>query len=98
MKIVPSKKFSKDFKKLPDDIKPKLKKTLTLLKDDQNHPSLRTKKNHSWSAELKEKVYESSINMDYRVLWIYTKDDETEEDEITIIILLAVGKHKIVDV
>ncbi|MGF7058687.1 type II toxin-antitoxin system RelE/ParE family toxin [Brassicibacter mesophilus] len=81
--------FKKGYKKLPDAIKTKAKKTIEILSVDPSYPSLRTKNNYSWSKYLNSKVHECSINMNYRIIFTY------EEDKI--ILLHAVGEHKIVD-
>jgi mRNA-degrading endonuclease RelE of RelBE toxin-antitoxin system len=84
--------FKKSVKRLPKDIQNKLKNKLNFLAGDPNYPSLRTKKNNSWSNKYKYTIYESSIDMSYRFLWTYS------EDEKNIIILYMAGDHDIVDV
>jgi len=84
-----TKTFKKGYKKLPDLIKIRSKKTVEILSEDPNYPSLRTKVNYSWSRYLNSKVYECSINMDYRILFTY--------EENKIILLQAIGEHKIVN-
>jgi mRNA-degrading endonuclease RelE of RelBE toxin-antitoxin system len=90
--IVLTKSFKKYYKKLPNNIKKQLESKLILLQNDQFHPSLRTKKNNSWSNEIGEKIYESSINMNYRLLWMYDENNNT-----MVILLLATGEHSILD-
>lgn len=84
-----SKTFVKQLKKLPKDLQKLVYQKLDLLTSDPSHPSLRTKINNSWSHDLDEKVYECSINMNYRIIFCYREN--------TVILLLAVGTHDIVD-
>ena len=83
-KIQPTSRFNRLRKKLPAEIKKQLQDTLRQLQKKPNHPSLRTKKYKSIPG-----VFESSINMQYRILWEYNAKDNT------IILLLAVGDHDI---
>jgi mRNA-degrading endonuclease RelE of RelBE toxin-antitoxin system len=83
-KLKPTSRFKRLLKKLPSELKQPVKKALGLLQENPSHPSLRTKKYKSIAG-----VWESSIDMNNRLLWEY---DETKE---TIIILLAVGGHDI---
>jgi mRNA interferase RelE/StbE len=71
-------------KKLPPELTRQVKEALRLLQENPSHPSLRTKKYKSIAG-----VWESSVNMNNRILWEY---DEVEK---TIIILLAIGEHNI---
>jgi|ASRL01.1.fsa_nt_gi mRNA-degrading endonuclease RelE of RelBE toxin-antitoxin system len=84
-----TKVFKKKYNKLPELIKIKTKKTLHILSENPSYPSLRTKTNYSWSNYLKVKVYECSVNMEYRIIFTY--------EEGSIILLQAIGKHEIVD-
>ncbi|MBS4031605.1 MAG: type II toxin-antitoxin system RelE/ParE family toxin [Clostridiales bacterium] len=84
LKIQPTSRFKRLIKKLPEEIKERLKDTLRQLQENPKHPSLRSKPYKSIPG-----VFESSINMKYRILWEY--DTKTK----TIIILLAVGDHDI---
>ncbi|MBS4023616.1 MAG: type II toxin-antitoxin system RelE/ParE family toxin [Dethiobacter sp.] len=83
-KIQPTSRFNRLRKKLPQEIRKQLKDTLRRLQENPSHPSLRTKKYKSIPG-----VLESSINMQYRILWEYNQKDKT------IILLLAVGDHDI---
>lgn len=87
--LIPSKNFQKELKKLNKDIQIQTKKKLKILSDNPRHPSLRTKQNYKFSKMFERKVFESSINMNYRLLWFF--------DEDKIIILLTIGQHKIVE-
>jgi mRNA-degrading endonuclease RelE of RelBE toxin-antitoxin system len=83
-KIQPTSRFNRLRKKLPQDISKQLRDTLRQLQQNPSHPSLRTKKYKSIPG-----VFESSINMQYRILWEYNQKDRA------IILLLAVGDHDI---
>ncbi len=50
----------------PHSLEKQLKKTLHLLQENPAHPSLSSKKYQS-----NEGVWESSVNMKYRILWAY---------------------------
>lgn len=91
MNIIITKSFKKYYSRLSNNIKNSFKSKLEIFQQDQFHPSLRTKKNNSWSNETGEKIYESSINMNYRFLWMY------DEEEKEILLLLAIGDHSILD-
>ena len=84
LKIQPTSRFNRLRKKLPREIRERLKDTLRQLQEDPKHPSLRSKPYKSVPG-----VYESSINMKYRLLWEYDAKNKT------IIVLLAVGDHDI---
>lgn len=88
-KLVPLKSFTKSLKKLDTTIQKQTKKKLEILIENPKHPSLRLKPNYSWSKNLKTKVYEMSVNMNYRI--IFTHEDGK------IILLHAIGTHNIVD-
>ncbi len=83
-KLKPTTHFKRTLKKLPPELTQQVKKALRLLQENPSHPSLRTKKYKSIAG-----VWESSVNMNNRILWEY---DEVEK---TIIILLAIGEHNI---
>ncbi|MCL2277217.1 MAG: type II toxin-antitoxin system mRNA interferase toxin, RelE/StbE family [Treponema sp.] len=81
-KIEYTKAFEKSLKKLSKSEQNAAAIKLKLLIKNPLHPSLRTKK----VQRLKD-VYESSINMDIRVLWMYKGNK--------IILLLNIGHHDI---
>ncbi len=83
-KLAPTKQFMKMLKTQPHSIEKQLKKALSHLQENPAHPSLRSRKYQSI-----EDVWESSINMQYRILWQY---GAAQPDTI---VLLAVGDHKI---
>ena len=68
----------------PQNLDKQIKKTLQLLKENPAHPSLRSKIYQSI-----EGVWESSVNMKYRVRWQY------KEGQPYTIVLLAIGDHSI---
>jgi mRNA-degrading endonuclease YafQ of YafQ-DinJ toxin-antitoxin module len=70
------------YKKLTVIEKKSVREKIKLLESDMSHPSLRSKK---LNGNLD--VYESSVNMDIRLLWRY--------QDGSIILLLAVGHHDI---
>ncbi len=86
-KLAPTKQFTKMLKALPPSLEKQLKRVLKNLQENPAHPSLRTRNYQSI-----EDVWESSITIKYRFLWL-NKFDQPD----TIIILLAVGDHKILD-
>jgi mRNA-degrading endonuclease RelE of RelBE toxin-antitoxin system len=65
-KLVPTKQFIKILKAQPQSLGNHIKKTLQLLQENPAHQSLRSRKYQSI-----EGVWESSINMNYRILWEY---------------------------
>ena len=75
-------RFQKHFKSLTAQEKKQIMKKLNLLAQNPAHPSLRTKR-----IQGTEELYESSINMDIRIIWYYEND--------TMIILVDVGHHDI---
>ena len=77
-----SKAFMKGLKKLSAIEQRVTAEKLKILIENPLHPSLRTKK----VQRLKD-VYESSINMDIRVLWMHKGN--------RIILLLTIGHHDI---
>ena len=83
-KLAPTKPFMKMLKAQPQSIEGQLKKALRQLQENPAHPALRSKKYQSI-----EGVWESSINMQYRILWQYGLGQPDT------IVLLAVGDHEI---
>ena len=77
-----SKDFKKHYKRLSVVEKKQIASKLVLLAKDPSHPSLRTKRIQGTS-----KLYESSANMDIRIIWYYEGN--------TIIFLVDVGHHDI---
>ena len=83
-KITYSKAFKKHYKKLSDSEKKQTKKKLEFFVENPTHPSLRTKK-----IKGLDNTWESSINMDIRIIWFY-QDDE-------LIFLIDIGHHDILN-
>ncbi len=81
MEIYLSDEFTRQYKRLPQDVKKKLSKQQALLCADIYHPSLHTEK-----LSPKDKgVWSFRIDLHYRVLFRFLKGDT--------IILLTVGTH-----
>jgi len=81
-KLEYSKAFAKSLKKLSANEQQAAAVKLNMLIENPLHPSLRTKR----VQRLKD-VYESSINMDIRILWMHKGD--------RLILLLNIGHHDI---
>jgi len=77
-----TKRFEKHYKKLTKQEKTQLSQKLDLLSTNPAHPSLRTKR-----IQGTDSLYESSVNMDIRIIWYY-------EDNV-MIILVDIGHHDI---
>ncbi len=82
LKVEFTKKFVKQAKKLTAIERKQMEKAIWNLTENPTHPSLRTKKYQSV-----QNIFESSINMDIRILWRYKPENRT------IILLLACGHH-----
>lgn len=83
-KIQFTKRFEKSLKKLSKEEQGTAANKLKILIDNPFHPSLRTKK-----VQGLDGIFEMSVNMDIRILWQYENN--------TIIILLDVGHHSIIN-
>ena len=81
-KFIPDKHFVKNYKKLTAQLQKQIDEKLIRLAENPNHPSLRTKR-----IQGTERLFESSVNMDIRLIWHYEGDK--------LIILLDVGHHDI---
>ena len=77
-----TRRFEKHFKTLTEQEKKQLRKKLELLSENPMHPSLRTKRIQG-TADF----FESSVNMDIRIIWYYEGDK--------LIIIVDVGHHDI---
>jgi mRNA-degrading endonuclease RelE of RelBE toxin-antitoxin system len=77
-----SKTFQKEFEKLSDVHREMVMKKIAMMEENPFYPSLRTKKMGGGTG-----YYESSINMDIRILWYFEGD--------RIIILTDVGHHDV---
>ena len=83
-KITYSKAFKKHYKNLSDTEKKQTKKKIKFFVENPTHPSLRTKK-----IQGSDGIWESSINMDIRIIWFYENNE--------LIFLLDIGHHGILD-
>ncbi|WP_276861646.1 type II toxin-antitoxin system mRNA interferase toxin, RelE/StbE family [Anaerococcus tetradius] len=83
-KLTYSKAFKKHYKKLSDTEKIQMKKKLKFFVENPTHPSLRTKK-----IQGTDGIWESSVNMDIRIIWFYENNK--------LIFLLDIGHHDILD-
>ena len=81
-KLIPDKHFTKSYKKLSSHLQKQIDNKLLLLAENPSHPSLRTKR-----IQGTQRLFESSVNMDVRLIWYY------EDDHL--VILLDVGHHDI---
>jgi mRNA-degrading endonuclease RelE of RelBE toxin-antitoxin system len=77
-----TKRFSKDIEKLSVNEQRLVARKLRLLSENPHHPLLRTKKYTKYAN-----TFESSVNMDIRILWQYKGDK--------IIIVIEIGHHDI---
>lgn len=83
-RITYSKAFKKHYKKLSDTEKKQTKIKLNFFVENPTHPSLRTKK-----IQGTDGIWESSVNMDIRIIWFYENNE--------LIFLLDIGHHDILD-
>ena len=83
MKLLRTKRFVRDYCKLPEAVQKRADRKLAYLAQDIAHPSLRVK-----CLRGHEDVYEGSINMQYRFLFEITTDA---------CVLVRIGKHDILD-
>ena len=83
-KITYSKAFKKHYKKLSEVAKKQIKKKIKFFVENPTHPSLRTKK-----IQGTDGIWESSVNMDIRIIWFYENNE--------LILLLDIGHHDILD-
>jgi mRNA-degrading endonuclease RelE of RelBE toxin-antitoxin system len=79
-----TKTFRHEFEKLSKVDQKRVGKTLVVLEENPSYPSLRTKKMRDGSGR-----YESSVNMDIRILWMF------DDDNASIIVALDVGHHDV---
>ncbi|MCL2047978.1 MAG: cytotoxin [Defluviitaleaceae bacterium] len=83
-RLIPDKHFFRSYKKLPLSLQVQIDNKLIRLAKDPSHPSLRTKR-----IQGTQRLYESSVNMDVRLIWHY--------EEGQLIVLLDVGHHDILN-
>ena len=82
--ILFSTRFKKSFSNLQNQEKKLFYNKLSLFIENHRHPSLRTKK-----IKSSEILFESSINMSIRVIWIYQNEN--------LILMLDIGHHDILN-
>lgn len=81
-KITYSKDFKKHYEKLSEIEKKQTKKKIKFFVENPTHSSLRTKK-----IQDIDDIWESSINMDIRIIWFY------ENDELIFLLILKLNIH-----
>ena len=82
MKIIHRKKFSKNYIKLPRNLRQKVRTTEQLFKREPFHPSLQ---NHTLHGQLKH-LRSISVTNDVRIIF-------EEFDNYAIVLMLDVGSH-----
>lgn len=83
MKLIRTRRFLEDYRKLPAQVQKQTDQKLQYLAQNVGHPSLRVKRVRKY-----EEVYEGSINMDYRLLFLITTEGY---------VLLRIGRHDILE-
>ena len=83
-KLIPDKKFIKNYAKLTAAEQKQTDAKLIRLAENPLHPSLRTKR-----IQGTKSLYESSVNMDIRLIWHYEGKH--------IILMLDIGHHNILN-
>ena len=83
-KLIPDRKFFKHYAKLTAAERKQTDAKLLLLAQNPLYPSLRTKR-----IKGSVSLYESSVNMDIRLIWHY--------EEKHIILMLDIGHHSILN-
>jgi mRNA interferase RelE/StbE len=83
MRLIRTDRFLQDYRKLPAQVRRQTDRKLRYLADNLAHPSLRVKR-----VRKCEEVCESSINMDYRFLFLITTEGY---------VLLRIGTHEILE-
>ena len=81
-KITYTPRFKKSFSNLTSVENQQFQKKMEIFIENVLHPSLRTKK-----LQGQKNLYESSINMDIRIIWYF----ENEE----LIVLIDIGHHDV---
>jgi mRNA-degrading endonuclease RelE of RelBE toxin-antitoxin system len=80
--IIRSKQFDKHYSKLSENERTLVTNKLKIFADFPLHPSLRSK-----HIKGSNGIFESSVNMDIRLIWCY--------DDDKIILMLDIGHHDI---
>lgn len=85
MRIIPTAKFERNYKKLPDYLKDKAESALEIFKVDSSDVRLRVHKLHGRFAEY----WAFTVSYDCRIIFRHGNDDE--------VYLIAIGDHAIYD-
>jgi len=83
MQLIRTERFLDDYAKLPAQVQKQADRKLQYLAENIRHPSLRVKRVRKYRG-----VYEGSINMGYRFLFLMTPDAY---------VLVRIGTHDILD-
>ncbi len=83
MKLIRTDRFLRDYRKLSPQVREGADAKLERLAENIRHPSLRVKRVRKY-----EGVYEASINMQYRLLFLITDEGY---------VLLRIGPHDILE-
>jgi mRNA-degrading endonuclease YafQ of YafQ-DinJ toxin-antitoxin module len=83
-KLEPTKAFESGLKALSKREQRAVAAKLKIMAENPFHPSLRTKK-----VQRMKGVFECSVNMDIRILWMY--------EDARLLLLIDIGHHDIVD-
>lgn len=83
MKLIRTDRFLADYRRLPAQVQKQTDRKLRYLAENVAHPSLRVKR-----VQKYRDIYEGSINMDYRFLFLITTDSY---------VLLRIGRHDIIE-
>jgi len=83
MRLIRTQRFLEDYRKLPAQVQKQTDRKLQYLVKNVGHPSLRVKRVRKY-----EEVYEGSINMEYRFLFLIMTEGY---------LLLRIGKHDILE-
>lgn len=86
MKFIYTRRFAKEYKKLPAKIQNNFKEKIKLMEKDFSHPSLRIKKLNLSSGN--NDIWAGSITMNYRFLFCIYEDQ---------MIFLHIGTHDVLD-
>ena len=83
MRLIRTQRFLEDYRKLPAQVQKQTDRKLRYLAENVGHPSLRVKRVRKY-----EEVYEGSINIKYRFLFLITSEGY---------VLLRIGRHDILE-
>jgi mRNA-degrading endonuclease RelE of RelBE toxin-antitoxin system len=83
MKLIRTERFIEDYRRLPTQAQEQTDRKLRYLAENMAHPSLRVKRVRKY-----EQVYEGSVNMDYRFLFLVTAEGY---------VLLRIGRHDVLE-